>query len=214
MRIQWADSRSRCEARRYACRMPIAVARALSILGHPLLCLPAAALLLAAGRGADAPRLALLAAGMGVVAMGVLAYSWWQVRRRRWRHVDASGPGERRALNRFLLALLATGTLVAWLSAQRELALGLGLSTLLVAAAMLSARACKLSLHVAFSVYAAALLLELSWAAGATAAAFATGVVWSRLALARHAPRDLAAGAAAGALAGLAFWRLVPLAGS
>ena len=37
---------------------------------------------------------------------------------------------------------------------------------------------------------------------------FAATVAWSRLALQRHTPRDLVAGAVAGALAGLAFWPL------
>src|SRR3546814_4503225 len=79
-----------------------------------------------------------------------MGYSRWQVRRQRWRHVDASGRGERRSLNRFLLLLFAVATLATWAWASREFALGLALSALLVAAAMLSARWCKLSLHVAF----------------------------------------------------------------
>src|SRR3546814_12938217 len=81
-----------------------------------------------------------------------MGYSRWQVRRQRWRHVDASGRGERRSLNRFLLLLFAVATLATWAWASREFALGLALSALLVAAAMLSARWCKLSLHVAFAM--------------------------------------------------------------
>jgi membrane-associated phospholipid phosphatase len=189
------------------------LARALSILGHPLLSLPMAALLLAANRGAGPARLSALVLGLGVIAIGVMAYSRWQVRRNRWRHVDASGREERRTLNRFLLLLFAAGALAVWaLSPQREFALGLALSALLVAAAMLSARWCKLSLHVAFAMYAAVLLVQLSWPACMAGVAFAAAVAWSRLALARHAPRDLVAGAIAGLLAGLAFWRLLPVA--
>ena len=37
---------------------------------------------------------------------------------------------------------------------------------------------------------------------------FAVAVAWSRLALRRHEPRDLVAGAIAGTLAGAAFWPL------
>ena len=187
------------------------IARVLSILGHPLLSLPGAALLLAAHRGAGPARLSALALAMGALGAGVLSYSRWQVRRNRWRHVDASGRGERRTLNRFLLVLFAVAAAAAWTwSPQRELALGLALSALLVATAMLLARWCKLSLHVAFAMYAALLLLQLSSLACAVGVSFALAVAWSRLALARHAPRDLVAGAIAGALAGLAFWRLLP----
>src|SRR3546814_4070034 len=82
----------------------------------------------------------------------VMGYSRWQVRRQRCRHVDSSGRGERRSLNRFLLLLFAVATLATWAWASREFALGLALSALLVAAAMLSARWCKLSLHVAFAM--------------------------------------------------------------
>ena len=60
------------------------------------------------------------------------------------------------------------------------------------------------------AMYAAVLLLQLSWLACAAGVGFALAVAWSRLALDRHAPRDLVAGAVAGALAGLAFWRLLP----
>lgn len=187
------------------------LARTLSILGHPLLSLPVAALLLAGDDGAGATRLSMLALGLGVIAIGVMAYSHWQVRRNRWQHVDASSRAERRTLNRFLLVLFSAAAIIAWmLSPQREFALGLGLSALLVAAAMLSARWCKLSLHVAFAMYAAMLLVQLSWLACATGVAFAGAVAWSRLVLARHVPRDLVAGAVAGLLAGIGFWRLLP----
>ncbi len=192
-------------------RMSNRIARAFSIAGHPLLSLPAAALLLAAHRGADATRLAALALAMAVVAAGVMGYSRWQVRRNRWRHVDASGRDERRGLNRFLLLLFAVAAAAAWMwSGQRELALGLAVSALLVAAAILSARWCKLSLHVAFATYAAVLLVQVSWLACAAGFVFTAAVAWSRLALARHVPRDLLAGTLAGLLAGLAFWRLLP----
>src|SRR3546814_3323973 len=75
---------------------------------------------------------------------------------------------------------------------------------------MLSARWCKLSLHVAFAMYAAVLLVQLSWLACVAGIVFVAAVAWSRLVLDRHAPRDLVAGAIAGLLAGLAFWRLLP----
>jgi membrane-associated phospholipid phosphatase len=188
------------------------LARALSILGHPLLSLPVAALLLAANRGAGPARLSALVLGLGAIAIGVMAYSRWQVRRRRWAHVDASARGERRDLNRFLLVLLAASAATAWLwSSQREFALGLALSALLVAAASLSARWCKLSLHVAFAAYAAVLLVQLSWSACIAGLAFAFAVAWSRLVLGRHALRDLLAGGAAGLVAGLAFRQLLTI---
>jgi membrane-associated phospholipid phosphatase len=191
--------------------MPPALARTLSILGHPLLLLPTAALLLAVHEGTDPRRVAALALGLGISAAIVMGWSWWQVRRRRWQHVDASGHDERRALNRFLLAVFVIAAAVLWRwTTQRELALGMALSALLIAIAMLSARWLKLSLHVAFAIFAAILLVRVSWLAGVGGGLFAAAVAWSRLALARHAPRDLVAGAIAGLLAGILFWRWLP----
>lgn len=182
-----------------------ALARAVSILGHPALVLPAAVWLAAAPGGAPGQTLA----GLAVFGLLVMGWSWWQVRRGHWRHVDASAHAERRALNRFLLAGLALGTLLAWRFATAPVALAIGLSLLLVLAAILSTRWCKLSLHIAFATYAAVLLWRLGPWAVALGLAFAAVLAWSRLALGRHVPRDLVAGAVAGGTAGLLFWPLL-----
>jgi membrane-associated phospholipid phosphatase len=184
-----------------------ALARTLSILGHPVVVLPLA-LWLATARGSADTRTFGGLAGFGAL---VLAWSWWQVRRGRWAHVDASGKDERRSLNAFLLVLFAAGAAVAWRLAPREVAWAIAWSLPIIALAMLSARWCKLSLHVAFAVYAALLLWRLGTWASLAGLCFAALLAWSRLALARHAPRDLIAGAAAGALSGAMYW-LVPLA--
>lgn len=178
------------------------LARAVSILGHPMLVLPLTVMAVAAVRG-EAGMLATMAIGFGLFAAVVMAYSWLQVKRGRWGHVDASQRKERSALNRFLLVALLASTLLALVrSWPHELVLGLGLSAALVAFALLTARWCKLSLHLTFVVFASLLLCSISWWAGAAALAFAAAVAWSRLRLQRHVRRDLLAGAAAGAVAG------------
>ncbi len=181
-----------------------ALARTLSIVGHPVLVLPLAAWL-AQARGAGAADAIALAA-FGALA---LAWSWWQVRRGRWAHVDASAPAERRALNRFLLVALTAGTLLAWRFAPSALALAIGMSLPMVLAAVLMSAWCRLSLHVAFATYAALLLWQVGPWATALGLAFAAALAWSRLRLERHTPRDLAAGALAGGAAGLLFWRVL-----
>jgi membrane-associated phospholipid phosphatase len=183
-----------------------ALARAVSISGHPMVALPLAALAVTAARGQY--RIALwMALGFTAFATVVMAYSSWQVRRGRWSHVDASGKGERRSLNRFLLvALLASTACAAWFGFSAQLTLGLALSAAIVATAMLTSRWCKLSLHMAFVVFAVfLLLLDAPWWAGLAGLCFAGAVAWSRLVLQRHVPRDLIAGIAIGALAGIAF---------
>ena len=181
-------------------------ARAVSIVGHPMLVLPLAALVLTLVRGQY--RTALwMAVGFSAFAALVMGYSSWQVRHGRWSHVDASNTGERRSLNRFLsLSLLVSTGLAAAFSHSDQLTLGFGLSAAMVLFAQLTARWWKLSLHMAFAVFAASLLLAgAAWWAGLIALAFVALVGWSRLTLQRHAPRDLLAGLAVGAAAGFAF---------
>ena len=90
----------------YAGRMSLPLARALSIAGHPMLALPLAVLAIALAQG-DARSAAWSALGFAAFAALVMAYSWWQVRRGRWSHVDASATHERSTLNRFLLIALS-----------------------------------------------------------------------------------------------------------
>lgn len=171
-----------------------------------MVALPLVALALTATHGQY--RTALwIALGFAAFAAVVMAYSNWQVRRGRWSHVDASGKSERGSLNRFLLvALLVSGACAAWFGFSAPLTLGMALSAAMVATAMLTSRWCKLSLHMAFAVFAVLLLLlDAPWWAGFAGLCFAGAVAWSRLALQRHVPRDLIAGAATGALAGTAF---------
>ena len=183
-----------------------ALARVVSVSGHPMVALPLAALALTAARGQY--RIALwMTLGFTAFAAVLMAYSSWQVRRGRWSHVDASDKNERKSLNRFLLAALLVSTAcAAWSGFSAQLTLGLALSAAMVLAALLTSRWCKLSLHMAFVVFAVfLLLLDAPWWAGLAGLCFAGAVAWSRLALRRHVPRDLIAGAAVGALAGIAF---------
>lgn len=202
-----ADVAAAVNAGGYPARMHDRLARAVSILGHPLLVLPAALALPTMLRDGDPQALRPIMTGFAVFATLILAWSWWQVKRGRWAHVDASLPSERSTLNRTLLVAIALGALLAWLrSPTLDLAMMLSLAASIVAAAMLASRWCKLSLHVAVAVYAAGLLWPLgAWAVG-VGCAFAALVAWSRLRLSRHQPRDLVAGAAAGALAAVTLW--------
>jgi hypothetical protein len=190
--------------------MPLFLARAASIIGHPLPVLSLALLALSFHRGADGPALLRIGGGLALFAAVVLGYSWWRVRSGHWQHVDASDAAERRHLNRFLLGLLLCGAFVAAIASAPLLALQLALAGLLVLIALLAARWCKLSLHLAFAVYASALLAAVSTPAALLLLLLAVVLAWSRLRLARHAPRDRVAGAWAGALAGV-LARAIPL---
>jgi len=187
----------------------LTMARGLSIVGHPALLMPLSVTLAGLQRGAPPRDLWLGAAAAIAVALIVALYSLRQVRTGRWSHIDASGPAERLHLNLFLGGLLLAASGALWLTAHSPvLAAGLGSSGAIVLAALALRRRMKLSLHCAFAAYAAAL----PWPIGpvlAPLAALALAVAWSRLRLRRHTRAEVAAGLAAGALAGLGFNLLV-----
>lgn len=182
-----------------------ALARLLSILGHPALLMPLAVVGSAFARGAPAPVLQAAALASAAVAAGVGVYSLRQVRAGRWQHMDASVPRERGQLNRFLVLLLAGMAAMLWWSGQPPVvAAGLGIGAGVVALAHLVRWWLKVSLHAAFGAFAAGL----AWPgllAMVVLALLAVGVGWSRLVLNRHTRAEVLLGLALGGVAGLVF---------
>lgn len=119
------------------------IARSVSILGHPLLLMPAAVLALLAAHS-EGRQAGWVLAGLLALGLMVMLFSHSQVRRGHWQHVDASGKEERSSLNRFLLAMLVAATLACLLlGASTPLTLGLGLSVAMLVVALATARWCK-----------------------------------------------------------------------
>ena len=178
------------------------LARTVSILGHPMLVMPAAAWCAARESGIGAQAAFAIIAGLAVPGLLVLAYSAWCVGRGLWQHVDASAPVERAQLNRFLLGLFSLAAVLAvWLPAPPRLALAFALSAAIILLALGLSRWCKLSLHVAFTAFAA--LVPDKPVIMAAFAVLGLAVAWSRLALGRHGWTDLGAGLLAGLGAGI-----------
>lgn len=183
------------------------VARALSILAHPALLVPATVVGLAVHQGASPVVVRTAATAAGIVAAAVLLYSVVRVRAGHWAHADASRPAERLQLNVFLAAaLLAAAGWANASGAPRGVTTVLLLCASIVGAALLVRRWLTLSLHLAFATFAAVL----SWPTSATLLLLlvAAGLAWSRLVLRRHTPAEVLAGASAGAAAGVVFHAL------
>ena len=178
-------------------------ARALSVLGHPGLLVPAA---VAAGASAadTPPRLLPVALGTALAVVVIVGlYSLWQVRAGHWAHVDASHPRERSQLNLLLVAVLGGAALVLWAAGQPlPVALGPLASALLVLLAHLLRRWLKVSLHAAFAVFAAALVWPHPGLTLATVV-LAAAVAWSRLVLRRHTRAEVLLGLLLGAATGV-----------
>ena len=183
----------------------VIVARAISIVGHPVVLVIIAALVTASARGATIAQLRLVGGVLAMLGLVVLAYSGWQVRSGRWSHVDASVPKERTSLNVFLaILLLLSATLLWFLAGRSNMAIALAFSGAIILTALLSARWVKVSLHAAFAAFATALLWP-NWIAVAAGVAVTAAVAWSRLELGRHVAADIAAGLLLGMVAGVGY---------
>jgi len=182
-----------------------AIARAISIAGHPVVFMSVAALIAASTHGAPLVQMWLLGMALAVLAIAVVGYTFIQVRAGRWAHVDASARSERPRLNFFLATLFLVSATLSWfLMRDRHMPIALLLSALLIVVALLLARWVKVSLHAAFAVFATAILWPVLLAV--LAGAVMTGaVVWSRLALGRHVPADVIAGLVLGLGAGVTY---------
>jgi membrane-associated phospholipid phosphatase len=143
--------------------------------------------------------------------LGVLLYCCLQVYFGRWSHIDANHPRERRAFNRFLLMVFSVcAAALAWFQPHaREVRLGLSLSCFIIVAAMVASRWLKVSLHVAFLIFAAIVLWQASVPLMAAALGFTVAVGWSRVELGRHSVAEVLAGSALGLIAGGALWFVV-----
>lgn len=185
--------------------MRIAVARAISIVGHPVIFVPVAALIAASSLGASPQQLRVIGGAILSLGVVVLGYSAWQVRRGRWSHVDASARTERTSLNVVLAVLLLLSAALLWFLTHRiYLPVALAVSSAIFVIALLLSRWVKVSLHAAFAAFATALLwpLKLAFVIGVLATA---AVVWSRLVLGRHVAADIVAALLLGGIAGGAY---------
>ena len=189
--------------------MRVAVARAVSIIGHPVVLVPVAALIAASAQGASLQQMRLIGGALLALVVVVLGFSWLQVRAGRWSHVDASVRNERTSLNVFLAVLCFLSAALLWFLTRRPyMSVALALSGTLVVTALLMARWVKVSLHAAFAAFATALLWPINLAVVGGVLVTAV-VVWSRLVLGRHVVADVMAGLLLGAAAGGAYHWIV-----
>lgn len=181
------------------------VARTLSLIGHPAILTPVAAMLSAMTKGVPIQALQLLVLVSLCLGASVITYSWIQVRTGRWRHVDASVPRERRHLHSVLLLLFFGVAAVLRVSGQPlRMVLGLACCGLLIVLAWLFRRRLKVSLHASFAIFAAALLWP-DMASTFVVLLLALAVSWSRLVLRRHTRQEVVFGLLSGGMTGLAF---------
>jgi hypothetical protein len=181
------------------------IARIVSLIGHPLVLLPIAAVATAIAHDASAHLTRILVLAMFGISAIVGVYATYQLRSGAWTHVDAIQPTERRSLNVFLVVLLFAGSLIAWSAFPAiQLSIALCVSGIAVLTALALSTWLKVSLHTCFAAFAAGLLwpnpFALPIGIGITCA-----VAWSRLVLRRHTRAEVWLGTAIGVVASVSY---------
>jgi hypothetical protein len=177
------------------------VARYLSIVGHPVIAIPASLGALSALRQAPLRTVGAVALGFVALSLAILL----GMRAGRFNDFDVS-ERERRPV---FFGLLAATTLAmaGWFRDDAGAVRACLIASGVVGVCALLNRWTKVSLHTAFALYAAGLWA--TWAPGATLVALplAAAVGWSRIQLGRHVWREVGAGALVGLVGGalLAF---------
>jgi phosphatidylserine synthase len=178
------------------------VARWVSIVGHPFIM--AMVMVLGAALHFSTPREALrtLLLVTLIALLPVAALMVRQVRRGSWTNVDASDRAERPLL--FVVGIVALAVLLGAVLVLRPgsfLIRGVAGVLIMLAVCAVATRWVKVSLHMAFGALATTTLLSLGSPAGWVLVALMPGLAWSRLALERHRPAEVAIGL----LVGIAF---------
>jgi membrane-associated phospholipid phosphatase len=186
------------------------VARWISILGHPFVLV----LLLVGSLTLQVlpPGRAFLVTGI-VFAASILPMALTlrrHVRTGRCTDYDVSVREERaRIYPAALGVVLVTLLVLAWIGPPRDVLAGtVAVLALLGTASLVNLRH-KISLHTAFGVYVALCFLPLSAGLAGAGAALAVAIGWSRIAMGRHTPAEVASGLVLGAVVGTALlvWR-------
>lgn len=185
------------------------LARAISWIGHPLVFIPISLVIVVSTRIAPRVGLPILGALFLCVIAPTAILLLAGVRSGRWRDADVSAREERRRFYPWAIPFSAAGTLAMWLMRVPTFILRGALVTLalFITAAVINLRL-KISLHILFAFYCAAVLLRLGAAFGISACILAVLVFWSRLFLGRHTLIEAIAGGSLGIAGGVitAWW--------
>lgn len=203
-------------------------ARIISILGHPVIFVPAVLGLSMALGWLPFDILKTIGPAAFLVILPVIGFSAFKVAQGEWAHIDASGINERRGLYPVIISALLLAALIGvWFAWAMPIILGLVIMGAMVVAAYIlsiripfrSGQGFKTSLHVSFAAFAAMLPLLGDGPVWTHLAAIGQGVVgqggaalgllgtaaiigWSRLRLKRHSLAEVIAGFIIGLIGG------------
>ena len=157
------------------------------------------------GTPGEALQTALLVALIALLLVAVLMVR--QVRRGSWTNVDASNRAERPLL--YAVGIVAMAVLIGGVLVFRPGSIlirgAIGVLIMLIVCAI-ATRWIKVSLHMAFGALATTVLLVVGSPLGWVLLVLMPALAWSRLALERHRPAEVAIGVVVGIAFGCAIY--------
>lgn len=175
----------------------IALARGLSIAGHPFVLLP----LMVAIATRNWVWTAILAA---CTILPLFAVTLRNVRRGFWSDHDVSRRDQRTGLYRAIFPLVALSAVVLYfLGAGPQMMRGFAAAAVMMALGILGNRWLKISMHMMAAAYCGVTIAWLYPAAIWAIVPFVAAVAWSRHKLSRHTWAEIAVGLAIGTAAAL-----------
>jgi hypothetical protein len=173
-----------------------ALARALSVLGHPFILLP----LTIAALTRSLFWTTVIAATTTVPLLAIIAR---KVRRGAWSDFDVSRHEQRSGLYYAGIPLIAfCALLLYFLGASPEMMRGIAAGSLMFLAGLLGNRFLKISMHMMFAAFSTITLARTYPSSLYGTLPFLTAIAWSRRHLDRHTWTEIAVGTLIGAICG------------
>ncbi|MFT4204550.1 MAG: phosphatase PAP2 family protein [Chitinophagaceae bacterium] len=175
------------------------VAKAVSILGHPLLTISVLVYYLSHRELPSWKADIVSGIIIGGIAVPIILHNAWKTGRGKYANFDVSDQGQRRGFFIFVMGLLAVVSLYCWwMQITTALVYSMWIFWVMVAVFAIVNRKYKISLHAGVNFYIAAILLPYGWESGLCVLLLAVLVAASRLVLGRHTLFEIVVGASIG----------------
>ncbi|WP_435313313.1 hypothetical protein [Cellulophaga fucicola] len=185
--------------------MKIKIAQFLSIIGHPLLLFFFLILFFNLGqeKAAFSNTLSIV---FGLFSLVLISWVYIGKRRGKYTDLDVSNKKQRKSLYIFVIPLMVlTLIFLMYTNQPKHIVTSFGLATLLLLVSFCINFYIKVSMHVAINIYLALAISKVNLELGVLLGAFTIVVLWSRLVLKRHTPKEVVLGFVVGFIFGTAL---------
>lgn len=182
------------------------LAKYLSAFGNPILTIPLFSIIALFKTERSQTALFALLLILGGIIIPILVKTYLGVKRGTYTNYDVSNRTQRQSWYVFAAILMLFVTIVLfWTDQSRPLRYSVLFALVLLVASQIVNLYLKTSLHVAFNIFLAFLIMPLQPIIGTVFLLFSIPLAWSRLVLKKHTLEEVISGAILGLATGLSF---------